>query len=803
MKISYNWLKQYIKTDLSPEQISTILTNVGLEVESLEEIQTVAGGLKGLVIGHVTSREKHPNADKLSVTKVNVGNGHDLDIVCGAPNVAAGQKVVVATVGTTVYPSSGEPFEIKKAKIRGEVSEGMICAEDEIGLGASHAGIIVLPEDAPIGMLAKEYFKIEDDYCFVLGLTPNRVDAASHVGVARDIAAFLQSNVILPSVADFKVDNHESKISVEVIDTEDAPRYSGVSINNVTVADSPEWLQNKLRAIGQKPINNVVDVTNYVLHELGQPLHAFDADQIKGGKVIVKKLAEGTPFITLDGIERKLSADDMMICDETEGLCLAGVFGGIKSGVTAVTKNVFLESAYFNSVAIRKSAKRYGLKTDASWRFERGTDPAATVFALKRAALLIKEIAGGTISSEVIDIYPVEIKNAAVEVSYKNVKRLIGKEIAAEQIKAILTGLGIEILSEDALGIKVSVPTSKVDVTREVDIVEEILRIYGYNNIEIPALVNSSLSYAVKPDREKLQNAIAEFLTANGFAEIMSNSLTKSAYSHLTANINQNENVVILNPLSNDLDVLRQSLIFSGLEAVAYNQNRRQADLKLYEFGITYRKTENGYAENARLAVFVTGRLESEQWNAANAMADYYAIKGYVDAILNKLNVQVASSERIVDDQTSEGLSYKKGKNIIVQFGSVSKAILKKLDIDKPVFYADFNWDYILKTQMNNKVDYTEVAKFPAVRRDLSMLLDSSVNFAQLRDLAFQTERKLLKEVNIFDKYEGDKLPQGKKSYALSFVIQDDEKTLTDKQIDSVMQKVIANFEKLGVEIRK
>ncbi|MCO4291728.1 phenylalanine--tRNA ligase subunit beta [Solitalea sp. MAHUQ-68] len=803
MKISYSWLKQYINTELSPEEISKILTNTGLEVESLEKIQTIPGGLEGLVIGHVTFRDKHPNADKLSVTKVNVGGERELDIVCGAPNVAAGQKVVVATVGCTVHPSSGEPFEIKKAKIRGEVSEGMICAEDEIGLGESHAGIMVLPEDAPIGMPAREYFKIEDDYCFEIGLTPNRVDAASHIGVAKDIAAVLKSKVILPSVDNFAVDNKELSISVEVIDHEACPRYSGVTISGITVKDSPDWLQNKLRVIGVRPINNVVDVTNYVLHETGQPLHAFDAAEIKGNKVIVRDAIEGEKFITLDGVERTLSSKDLMICNAEEEMCIAGVFGGLHSGVNESTKAIFLESAYFNAVSVRKTGKRHGLKTDSSFRFERGTDPDATVYALKRAAQLIKEVAGGSISSDVIDIYPTKIQKAEIEVSYKNIHRLIGKQLSIDEIKSILVALGIEILAENADGLKVSVPTNKVDVTREVDIIEEILRIYGYNNIEIPTVLNSSLSFAVKPDREKLQHAVADFFTSNGFNEIMSNSLTKSAYSHLTTTINPDENVAMLNPLSSDLDVMRQTLLFSGLEAIAYNQNRKNADLKLYEFGKIYKEVEGNFAEESKLALFITGRKEIEQWNALKDSADYYQLKGFVDAILTKLKVAVASSEVVKNDLFSEALAYKKGKNVIVQFGQVSKTILKKMDIDKPVYFADFNWEYMVKVQLNNKAEYKEVAKFPAVRRDLSMLLDSSLNFAQLKELAFQTEKNLLKEVNIFDKYEGDKLPNGKKSYALSFVIQDEEKTLTDKQIDAVMQKLVTGFEKLGAEIRK
>ena len=799
MKISYKWLQQFIKTSKTPEELSLILTNIGLEVESLEKIQTIPGGLEGLVIGYVKECEQHPNADRLKVTKVDIGLDEDLQIVCGANNVAAGQKVVVATVNTTVHPITGEPFKINKSKIRGEVSEGMICAEDEIGLGHDHDGIMELDVDAKIGSLAKDYFDLQDDYVFEIGLTPNRADAASHLGVARDLAAYLNIPVTMPDLSGFKVQNQDLNIQVMVEDPIASPRYSSLSISGISIKESPDWLKDKLNVIGVRPINNVVDVTNFVLHELGQPLHAFDADAINGNKVLVKKLADGKLFKTLDDVERKLSADDLMICNAEEPMCIAGVFGGISSGVKQSTSNIFLESAWFNPVSVRKTSKRHGLKTDASFRFERGTDPDMTVTALKRAAILIQELAGGQISSEISDIYPVQANPFPIEISYKNVSRLIGKIIPADEIRATLSGLGIKVISEDSDGMKLEVPAYKVDVTREVDIIEEVLRIHGYDNVEIPSQIRASLNTTIKPDKEVLQNQIAELLSANGFFEILSNSLTKLSYS-----AEPERAVRILNPLSTDLDVMRQSLLFSGLEAIVYNQNRRNSDLKFYEFGKVYNLDQEIYKENLRLSVFLCGSKHTEGWNTKSENTDFYNLKSAVDLIINKLNLKGLSIIENSNPEFSSGISYRKSDKILVEFGAVSKKSLKKLDIGSDVFYADFDWDQIMRSVRNNKITYTEVSKFPSVRRDLSMLLSKDISFEQLNQIAFKTEKSLLKEVNVFDVYVGDKLPEGKKSYALSFLLQDEDKTLTDKQIDAIMQKLILNFEKqAGAEIRK
>ncbi|WP_207427877.1 phenylalanine--tRNA ligase subunit beta [Pedobacter sp. SYSU D00535] len=799
MKISYNWLTQFINTDKTPEEISQILTDIGLEVESLEQVQTIPGGLEGLVIGYVKDCVQHPNADRLRVTKVDVGAGEDLQVVCGAPNVATGQKVIVATVGTTVHTNSGEPFKINKSKIRGEVSEGMICAEDEIGLGESHAGIMVLADDAPVGTPAKAYFQIKDDYLFEIGLTPNRADAASHLGVARDLAAYLRTSITLPDVFSFEVENRDLEIPVIVENEQACPRYTSVTISGVEVKESPDWLKDKLNVIGVRTINNVVDVTNYVLHELGQPLHAFDANEIAGGKVLVKNVAEGSLFTTLDEVERKLSAEDLMICSTEAPMCIAGVFGGVSSGVKASTTSVFLESAYFNPVSVRKTSKRHGLKTDASFRFERGTDPEITVLALKRAALLIKEVAGGNISSDIADFYPSPIPAFRVSVAYASVNRLIGEAIPADTVKEIVTSLGITILQETAEGLELEVPTYKVDVTREVDVIEEILRIYGYNNIAIPSQIRASLNFAVKPDKEVVMNQVADMLSANGFSEILSNSLTKSSYTENTETA-----VKILNPLSGDLDTMRQSMLFSGLEAIAYNQNRRNPDLKLYEFGKVYEQLESGYKESQRLAVFLTGRKAGQQWNHTNATSSFYDLKAAVDAIVRRLNIHGLSQDSFDSKDFQQAQQYKKGEKVLVYFGIVAKTVLKKFDIEKEVYYADFDWDGILKAIKKNKITYQEVAKIPAVRRDLSMLIDRQVTFNQLKQLALKSEKNLLKDVNVFDVYEGEKLAAEKKSYALSFLLQDEEKTLTDKQIDAVMTKLIAIFEKeLGAEVRK
>ncbi|TWJ04579.1 phenylalanyl-tRNA synthetase beta subunit [Mucilaginibacter frigoritolerans] len=799
MKISYNWLKEFIETDKTPEEISKILTGTGLEVESLEKVQTIPGGLEGLVIGYVKECIDHPNSDHLHITKVDVGTGTDLQVVCGATNVAAGQKVVVATVGTTVHPLTGEPFKINKSKIRGEASEGMICAEDEIGLGSSHEGIMVLAEDALVGTPAKEYFKVNDDYLYEIGLTPNRADAASHLGTARDIAAFLKIAVKRPDVSAFKVDDASRTIKVVVENEQASPRYSGLTISGIEVKESPKWLKERLAVIGIRSINNIVDVTNYVLHDLGQPLHAFDADAIKGGTVIVKNVAEGTLFKTLDDVERKLSADDLMICDAEEPMCIAGVFGGAKSGVKESTQAIFLESAYFNAVAVRKTSKRHGLKTDASFRFERGTDPDMTVFALKRAALLIQEVAGGKITSEIFDHYPAPVAPFEIEVTYKNIHRLIGKEIPHGEMKGIIEALDIEVVGETGEGLSLKVPPYRVDITREVDIVEEILRIYGYNNIEIPTQVRASLNNSNRPEKDNVQNLISDLLTANGFNEIMSNSLTKSAYSS-----DLDKAVKILNPLSGDLDVMRQTLLYSGLEAVAYNQNRRNADLKMYEFGKVYELDEEKYKETQRFAIFLSGADKAEQWNQKAKQVSFYTLKAIVDGLLSKLNITDAVLEDATCKKLAYGLQYKKNNKQLVKFGAVAKEALKLADVDKEVFYADFNFDLILTLVRKNKIVYEEISKYPAVRRDLSMLIDQSVTFAQLKQIALRTERKLLQDVNVFDVYQGDKLPAGKKSYALSFILQDSEKTLTDKAIDSIVQKLIYNLSKeAGAEIRK
>ena len=799
MKISYSWLKHYIATDKTPDELSLILTDIGLEVECVEKVQSVPGGLEGLCIGQVLSCAQHPNADRLKITTVDVGKSEALQIVCGAANVASGQKVVVAVDGTTVYPTSGEPFKIKDSKIRGEVSQGMICAEDEIGLGTSHEGILVLPEDVKVGTLAQAYFKLEDDYLFEIGLTPNRADAASHVGVARDLAAFFNSKVILPDVSAFKVDNESLVIPVEVQATEACPRYSSLSISGVSVQESPSWLKNKLNTIGVRPINNVVDVTNYVLHELGQPLHAFDAAKIAGDKIVVKTCAENTPFDTLDGVERKLSAQDLMICDTKGPLCLAGVFGGLGSGVSAETTTIFLESAYFNSVSVRKSSKRFGLKTDASFRFERGTDPEMTVFALKRAALLIQELAGGQISSPIADFYPNPIKPFEVVVSYQHINRLIGKTIDPATVKAIISGLQIEIVAETAEGLSLKVPAYRVDVTREVDIIEEILRMVGYNQVEIPNQVRASLNYSAKPDSEAVQHQVADWLSANGYFECLSNSLTSGKYT-----LDASRAVTLLNPLSSDLDTMRQTLLFSGLEAIVYNQNRKNADLKCYEFGKTYfLKKEGGYQEHQRLAIFITGKSQLAGWNQAAKESSFYHIKSVVDTLFAKLGIRNLQTKESELNTLAYGLCYGRGEKSLVDFGAVSTKILKQLDVNSEVFYAEIDWDAVLKSLKNHKITYQEVAKFPAVKRDLSLLIDRNMSFETLKNISLKTERSLLKEVTVFDVYQGDKLPADKKSYALSFVLQDDEKTLNDKQIDAIMQKLILNLEKeAGATIR-
>ena len=819
MKISYNWLKQYIDLDVAPETLSTVLTDIGLEVEGMEKYQSVKGGLEGIVIGEVVTCEQHSNADKLSVTTVNIGGDSLLPIVCGAPNVAAGQKVVVATVGTTLY-NGDDSFKIKKAKIRGEVSEGMICAEDELGLGVSHDGIMVLPTDVVVGRKAADYFNIENDYIFEIGLTPNRSDATSHIGSARDLVAGLNQfystrkySLSLPLVEDFAIDNTKLDIDVVVEDAEACPRYSGLSISGIKVDASPEWLKIKLNAIGVRPINNIVDITNYVLHETGQPLHAFNADKIKGNKVIVRKTAHETPFITLDDIERKLDANDLMICNEEEGMCIAGVFGGTDSGVDDNTVNIFLESAYFDSVHVRRTSKRHGLQTDASFRFERGADPNITIYALKRAAMLIKEIAGGTISSEIKDIYPKAINPWIVDVDLANVDRLIGKIIDRDVIKTILTDLEIEIKDENKESLKLLIPTFKVDVTREVDIVEEILRVYGYNNIDISGKLNSSISVRPKPDLEKMQNSIADYLVGNGMMEIMNNSLTKAEYIDYTNELSSDNNVNLLNPLSKDLNILRQSLIFGGLETVSYNINRKSANLGLFEFGNVYRwnnkfdKAEGikNYTEVKHLMIFATGKVNGNLWSSADADVDFYFVSGLVNSIFQKLGLNTGklTVNETESDTYTYSLQYLFNDKLVCEVSLISNKLRKQFDISQDVFCADINWTNLVKYSAAADVQYKQVSKFPAVKRDLSLVLDKNIRFVELKDAAMNTERKLLKSVNLFDIYEGKNLGEGKKSYAMSFMLLDENKTLTDKVIDKTMGKIQKAFEQqFGARLR-
>ena len=810
MKISYNWLKTLINIDLTPEQVDEYLTSSGLEVEGIESFESIKGGLQGIVIGEVIEKEKHPDADKLSLTKVNVGGPELLSIVCGAPNVAAGQKVLVATVGAKLYPTTGEPFEIKKSKIRGAVSEGMLCAEDEIGLGASHAGIMELPNDAVVGMPAAEHFKLEKDYVLEIGLTPNRADAASHFGVARDLAAILNCKT---NSNDYKAEMHNifelppasnlNKVEINIENPEACKRYSGLVISGVTIKPSPDWLKNYITAIGLRPINNIVDITNFVLHDLGQPLHAFDLDKITGNKIVVKKGLNNQKFTTLDGTERTLGENDLMICNANEPMCIGGVFGGLDSGVTDTTTSIFLEAAYFDPAHIRKTSKNHGLKTDSSFRFERGTEPEMTINALKRAAALIFECAGGTLSMDIVDVYPEKLEPFQVAFSYRNCQNLIGKEIDKNTIKHIITSLGITITKEGNDGLLLSVPQYKTDVTREADVIEEVMRIYGYNNVEESSLIKFTANYADREKATNSENTTANLLVGFGFNEMMGLSLTKEAYYNDTANL-----VKVLNPLSSDLNVMRNTMLFGGLEALAYNINRKQADLKLFEFGRTYQtvSAENNdnfkYSETKHLTLFVTGRKYAENPYNENNKVNFAYIKACVEAILNKLSVKFKTTES-TDSNLSYGLTYAQKNKHLVTLGLVDKTICKKFDVNTEVYYADFNWDNVLSLVGKTKLEYTEIPKFPSVRRDLALLLDKKVTYKELEELAFNTERKLLKDVNLFDIYEGDKLKAGKKSYALSFILQDEEATLNDKQIDNVMQKLMKNYtEKLGASIR-
>jgi phenylalanyl-tRNA synthetase beta chain len=805
MTISLNWLKEYIDIPESPEEIAGVLTSTGLEVESVEEHETIKGGLKGLVVGEVLTCARHPNADKLSITTVAVGGGKTLPIVCGAPNVAAGQKVIVAVPGTTLYPAKGDPFTIKSTKIRGEQSEGMICAEDEIGLGESHAGIIVLNNDASVGTPASTLYNIQSDHIIEIGLTPNRADAASHIGVARDIRASRNREIRYPSVEKFKIENTSRPIPVVVENTEACPRYSAVTISNVTVTDSPEWLKNRLLSIGLTPINNIVDITNFVLHEVGQPLHAFDADQIKGGKVIVKTLPEGTRFTTLDNKERKLAARDLMICNgQEEGMCIGGVFGGATSGITHQTKNVFLESACFSPEFIRKTSQFHQLKTDASFRFERGTDPEGTVYALKRAALLIKELAGGTISSDIVDIYPVRVEHRRIEVKYKNVDRLIGKVIPRDTVLAILERLDIKIIESSDEMFIVSVPPYRVDVMQEADIVEEILRIYGFNNIPLAEHAGTSFlaGFPVK-DPDKFRRGMGEMLNGNGFYEIWTNSLTNQAYQQRNNLAFPGEPVEILNKLSEEQGVLRQTMLFTGLEVCAYNINRRQRDLKLYEFGKVYWKEQGIYKEEERLALYISGNLEGENWQRKSAATSFYDLMQQVHHVLQKSGIANAKQEKLKDQLFDYGAVLLRGRDEIARVGKVKASIQKDFGIKQEIFYAEIN-SALLFQAASPKLVIQEVPKFPEVRRDLSLVIDKQVTFEEIRSLIYSTEKKLIRNIIAFDVYEGEKLTAGKKAYALGFILQDDSKTLTDEEIDKTMQRLMAAFEqKLGALIRK
>ncbi len=820
MNISYNWLKEYVNFDLTPDEVAAALTSIGLETGSVEEVQTIKGGLEGLVIGEVLTCVEHPNSDHLHITTVNLGNGEPTQIVCGAPNVAAGQKVVVATLGTKLYDGD-ECFTIKKSKIRGVESIGMICAEDEIGIGTSHDGIIVLPEDAVLGTLAKDYYNVKSDYVLEVDITPNRADACSHYGVARDLYAYLiqngkQATLQRPSVEAFAVENHDLDIKVTVENSEACPRYAGVTVKGVTVKESPEWLQNKLHLIGVRPINNVVDITNYIVHAFGQPLHCFDADKIKGGEVIVKTMPEGTPFVTLDGVERKLNERDLMICNKEEAMCIAGVFGGLDSGSTETTTDVFIESAYFHPTWVRKTARRHGLNTDASFRFERGIDPNITIYCLKLAALLVKELAGGTISSEIKDICVAPAQDFVVELAYEKIHSLVGKVIPVETIKSIVSSLEMKITNETAEGLTLAVPPYRVDVQRDCDVIEDILRIYGYNNVEIPSTLKSSLTTKGDADKSnKLQNLVAEQLVGCGFNEILNNSLTRAAYYDGLESYPSNHLVMLMNPLSADLNSMRQTLLFGGLESIAHNANRKNADLKFFEFGNCYyfdadkknpEKTLAAYSEDYHLGLWVTGKRVSNSWAHADENSSVYELKAYVENILKRLGLDLRNLVvgNLTDDIFAAALSVNtKGGKRLATFGVVTKKLLKVFDIDNEVYYADFDWKELMKAIRSVKISYKEISKFPAVKRDLALLLDKNVQFAEIEKIAYETEKKLLKEVELFDVYEGKNLEAGKKSYAVSFLLQDESQTLNDKMIDKIMSKLVKNLEeKLNAKLR-
>ncbi len=796
MKISFNWLKKYIDLEESPEEVAALLTGSGLEVEGIEPFETIRGGMEGIVIAEVISCKAHENADRLKITEVDAGQGHLLPIVCGAPNVASGQKVLVALPGTTLYPNSGEPFKIKKSKIRGAVSEGMICAEDEIGLGTSHDGIMVLDTQLPNGTPAAQFFDIKKDHILEIGLTPNRAEATSHIGVARDLKALLNREIKWPSVDDFIASEGYPTLSVEVENPEACIRYSGVVIKGIKVGPSPDWLQSRLKSIGLNPINNVVDITNFVLFELGQPLHAFDLDKIRGGKVVVKTLPEGTIFKTLDEKERKLKAEDLMICDDEEGMCIAGVFGGIDSGVKGTTENIFLESACFNPEYIRKTAQHHQLKTDASFRFERGTDPNITIYALKRASLLITRIAGGQVLGPIFDIYPYPIMPTSVITSYKHINRLIGIEIPKDEIHTILQQLDIEVCDKKEQGFTAKVPPYRVDVKREADVIEEILRIYGFDKIPLPDHVGASyLSSFPEKDADAIRFRATKFLAARGFKEIMTNSLTDATYAEKDPELNKGNSIKILNPLSEILGVLRQSMLYSGLEVIAHNLNRQQTNLKLFEIGKTYHLNEKGYLERQWLNLMMTGNTHEESWRKKSEPAAFHDLATQLYSLFKSFNLAWDSMEVSKESIFSYGLELSIDKNIIARLGAVKRSLVENFDIDQEIFYAELDWDLLLLGTSNNIV-FSEVPRYPEVRRDLSLVIDKGTSFEELKKVAKRKEFSLIQNIGVFDVFEGAQLGEGKKAYALSFVLQDRGKTLTDKVIDATMDGLIKAYEK-------
>lgn len=811
MKISYNWLKQYVKTNLTPAELGNILTDTGLEVESIEKIEAIKGGLAGVVVGEVITCEKHPDSDKLKVTTVNIGQEKLLQIVCGAPNVAVGQKVIVATIGCTLYPNPEEPFKIKLSKIRGVESQGMLCAEDELGLGGSHAGILVLDPSIEAGTSAASYFELDDDHQIEIGLTPNRADAMGHIGVARDVKAFLNVHrnkgvsIQWPSIESYKKGGNELKIAVSIENTDACPRYMGTTITGVSIQPSPAWLQKRLRSVGLSPINNVVDITNFVMRELGTPLHAFDVETLHGN-IVVKNAKQGDTFVTLDGVERTLSSDNLMITNGNDHLCIAGVFGGLHSGIKETTTDIFLESAYFNPVSVRKTAKFHGLNTDASFRFERGVDPGLTDYALKRAALLIQEIAGGEIAMDLIDLYPKKIENKIIVFHYAKCYQLIGVELPKEQVNEILENLDIKIHSDINGTAKLEVPAYRVDVTREADIIEEVLRIFGFNNVPLPNKLNTSIGNFKKPDLEKIQSVVSEFMVGKGFVEMLNNSLTSSQYTDkLGGNIiSSKRNVSMMNPLSQELDVMRQSLIFNTLEVIEHNQNRQNPDLKLFEFGKTYHKFDAGFSENKRLIVAITGRFEKEQWNSKNELVSYYTIKGIVSALFKRLGLDSMLVESALKNSLlQDGVQLTILKQKVGEMGWITPDFKKHFGIKNDVFIADLDWDSILTCLNYAKIKYTELPKTFEVRRDFSLLLNTKTTFAEIETIAKNCDKKILRQVGLFDVYEGKNLEKGKKSYAVSFTFQDPEQTLKDTQVETVMEKIRSELEsKLEAQLR-